>query len=99
MSNTPPPNGNGNGYSFGLQGWLKQFANLTAVGLICLMFWQAQQESYRLAREDRAMFHHELQVLHQNSRHQAEAFQQLTEAVKVLAEDLKQLKEENLKKP
>jgi hypothetical protein len=90
----PPglPAANGNGNTMGLRGRWGSVANLTAVGLICVLFYQGQQEAYRQAREDRQMFREEMRQVHEDSRRQGAAIESLTESVRTLVEEVRALK-------
>ena len=91
-TNDTPTNGNGS-LSMGLRGIWATMANLTAIALICVLFYQSEQESRRLARDDRELFRQELSRLHDDSRRQADAIKALGQAVKTLAEDVRALKQ------
>jgi hypothetical protein len=96
-TNDTPTNGNGS-LSMGLRGIWATIANLTAIALICVLFYQSEQESRRLARDDRTLFREELARLHEDGRRQADAIETLGHAVKMLAEDVRALKQ-NMAKP
>ncbi len=88
-----PPGGNGNGWSMGIKGYLGQVANLTAVALICVMFWRSQDYVWQQAKEDRAMFTREVHVMQQEHERQREALEDLARTVGRLAEEVRTLKE------
>ena len=67
--------------NLGLKDWWCQFANLTAVALVCLMFWRAQGEQFKQAHDDRIMFREELVRLHEDSMRQARALQRLADEI------------------
>lgn len=75
--------GNGN---LGLKGVWAQMTNMTAVLLICLIFYQDRHAALDAAREDRQMFREELRGMHEDSQKQWQAIHQLTIAIKALTE-------------
>lgn len=77
-------------HSMGLSGWAAVVANLSAVGLVCLMFWQSQTEQQRLAREDRAMFREVLTKLEDRADKDRDAHRELAKAVRQLADEIRQ---------
>lgn len=87
------------GWSMGLGGWTAQIANLTAVGLICLMFYQDRQESMKSTREDRALFRETIQKLSDASSEQWRAIRNLATQIKVLTEEVRKPKEEEEQGP
>lgn len=54
--------------SMGLTGIIAQIANLSAVALICVMFFFERNESRNVAKEDRAMFRESILQLSNDSR-------------------------------
>jgi hypothetical protein len=74
----PPP-------SMGLFGMLAQVANMSAVTLICVMFYQQVGENSRMAREDREVFREAVGQLRRDSDRQWSAIKRLTESVERLA--------------
>ncbi len=61
------------GWSMGLNGLSAAAANLTAVTLVCLMFYQLQSAALQMARDDRQMFRAELGRLHDDSQRKWES--------------------------
>jgi hypothetical protein len=81
----------------GLRGVWAQIANMTAVALICVLFYEDRHAALEAAREDRQLFHTAIKDLREDgkqlwnavredSRRQWEAIQRLTAAVKALAD-------------
>jgi hypothetical protein len=64
--------------AMGLKGLWAQIAQMGAIGLVMLMFYQDRHESLRVAAEDRQMFRQELKA-------QRDALDKLTDAVDKLA--------------
>ncbi len=60
--------------------------NMTAVLLICLIFYQDRHAALDAAREDRQMFREELRGMHEDSQKHWQAIHQLTLAIKALTE-------------
>lgn len=71
--------------AMGLRGWWRDLANLSAVALVCLMFYQSQSNLWSLMREDRNATLHALQTLQDG---QAET----TKAIRSLARELHKAK-------
>jgi hypothetical protein len=67
-----PKENNGNGgplvWSMGLTGVWRLVGQITAVSLICVLFYQTIHEGFRQAREDRVLFREEMASL----RHELE---------------------------
>lgn len=78
------------GWSMGLSSWAAQIANLTAVALICLMFYQDRQESLRLAREDRELFRESIKQLSETSAEQWRAIRALSTQIRALTDIIKE---------
>jgi alkanesulfonate monooxygenase SsuD/methylene tetrahydromethanopterin reductase-like flavin-dependent oxidoreductase (luciferase family) len=76
----------------GLAGWLGQMANLTATGLICLMFYQGQQVQWQQAREDRVMYTQQLEQLRADANRGRETLDSLTRSVESLADEVRELR-------
>jgi hypothetical protein len=72
-------------WSFGLSGMPATLANLTAVGVLILMFWNLQKDSQTQARDDRTMFREELQIMHGDSQRKWEAIRDNQRAVVEMA--------------
>jgi hypothetical protein len=86
-------NGAHNGrVTLGLSGWLGQVANLTAVGIICLLFWQSQERQWEREREDRAAYAAQLEAMHRDAELDRKALLDLSRAVGALADEVKALK-------
>jgi hypothetical protein len=80
-------------WSLGLQGIWAQGANLTAVFLICFLFYQYQSAFLAQAREDRSIVREELNKMHEANQKQWQAIkenqgtlEQLLREVAVLAQ-------------
>lgn len=71
-------------WSMGLRGVVGLVANCTAIGLICLMFYQDRHTTMEQYREDRAMFRDEL-------KEQRKSLNKLTRAFEELAVELKRI--------
>ena len=95
MEHRPLANGK---WSFGLGTW-GPYANLTAVALICLMFYQGTRDMQQQAREDRQMFREELRALHADNQHQQKAIHELALAVRDMTAEVKRLREERPPQP
>jgi hypothetical protein len=52
----------GSGWTMGVRGWAAQAVNVTAVALICLMFYQDRHEALKAATEDRNLYREELKA-------------------------------------
>jgi septal ring factor EnvC (AmiA/AmiB activator) len=78
--------------SMGLKGIWAQIANMTAVLLICLMFYQSQNAAIDSAREERVNFREELRLLHRDSARKADELHGLTESIKKLTEQVESKK-------
>lgn len=76
----------------GLSGWLRNLANVGAVTLICLMFYQDRHQALEAAKEDRRMFRQELDRFHAGQEKHGEAIRQLTAAIKELADQQERAK-------
>jgi flagellar biosynthesis component FlhA len=68
-------------WAFGLSGMPATLANITAVGLVMIMFWNLQKDSQTQARDDRQMFRDELAVMHADSQRKWEAINENQRAV------------------
>jgi hypothetical protein len=79
------PSSNTDKNNMGLKGIWATIANLTAVALVCLLFYQSQQEMYKQNREERQMFRDELRAFHEDSNRQWEAQKSLTRSVEKLS--------------
>lgn len=77
-------------WSMGLRGWVAQVANLTAVGVLCFLFYAAQQQQFAQQREDRQMFRQELAAQREQVARDSE---RQWEAIRGLAEEIKRLRE------
>ena len=77
-----------NKWMMGLTGFPAMIANMTAIGLICLMFYQDRQESFRMAREDRAMYREELTVMRAESQRTQKSFDDVTLSIRSLVIEL-----------
>lgn len=85
MSQTP--DAQPTGWLMGLSGVWGQLANLSAVGLMCLLLYQSVQEQYRQARDDREMFRSELQRLQRGQEDTARALQEITAELRRLKKE------------
>ena len=83
--------------AMGLKGIWAQIANVAAVTLLCVMFYQDRHQGQDQAREDRALFRQTIkdqrddsdrqwQALREDSARQWQAIRQLTSAIKHLTE-------------
>lgn len=66
----PKPTEQPNGWTMGLKGAAAAIANLTAVALICVMFYQSQLDLRAAAREDRNAYRDELRTMHTDADRQ-----------------------------
>lgn len=87
MATVPATDDKPTPWSFGLRPRLLQLANMSAVGLVLLMFYQDRHQALDQAREDRQLFREAIQRLHEDSDRQWHAIRQLTTAVRRLADD------------
>ena len=78
-----PPTGN---WQMGLKGIFALVANCTAIGLICLMFYQDRHEAMKQAREDRQMFRDELKQIRVGNH---ESSEKITRAVYELTNEIR----------
>lgn len=78
----------------GLSGWVGQAANLTAVALVCVMFWQSQERLWEQVREDREMFAAQLDGLRADATRGREALDSLSHSVESLASEVRELRRE-----
>jgi len=58
--------------SFGLSGWPKILANLTAVGVVCVLLIRGQDQLVELHQEDRQIAREELKAFRDELRSQRE---------------------------
>lgn len=90
--------------TMGLTGAIAQVANLSAVALVCVMFFMEREESRAVAREDRALFRDTVQQIGMDSRNaieqlrrdsdrQWQAIKKNTEATEKLTEVTRHLAE------
>jgi hypothetical protein len=79
-------------WKMGLSGKAFTVANMSAIGLLCLMFYQDRHEVADLAREDRVMFREELRTLHADAKNAQGAILKIAASVESLAAEIKQIK-------
>lgn len=77
------------GWSMGLEGAWKTVANLTAVGLISLLFYQLVRDMVVQIREERTMFREELGTLRQDNSRGWEVIRSTERAMKELTESIR----------
>lgn len=75
--------------TMGLRGIWAQIANITAIGLICVVFYQDRHAALEAAKEDRQLFRESVQELRRDSDRQWRAIQHLTQTVQGLDGKLK----------
>jgi hypothetical protein len=95
-----PANGAGNGWTMGLKGWLNQVSNLTAVALVCVMFFQSQQKLWDQVKEDRQQFMRlveqglkEQESVRRAQEQQRRILEDLARSTNELANEVRKLKE------
>jgi len=88
-----PTTTNGHVSSMGLKGVWAAMANLSAVALVCVMFYQSQGEQMRLAREDRQMFRDEMRATREERTLDRQALVQIVRSVESLTEEVQALKQ------
>jgi uncharacterized protein YlxW (UPF0749 family) len=69
-------------YSMGLRGWVSQLANMTAIGVICLLFAYDHTANRQQANEDRLLFREAIQVTRQSNDRLAQEIRRLTDEIK-----------------
>lgn len=74
-------------WTMGLKGVVGIVANCTAIGLICLMFYQDRHTTMEQYKEDRTMFRDEL-------REQRKAVNKLARVIEELTNEVKQRSKE-----
>jgi hypothetical protein len=80
-------------------GQFTALANMTAVAVVLIMFYEAQQRFYEQSAADRQMFREELRLMHQDSQHQWDAIRENQKATSDLAAAVRDLAEEVRRRP
>lgn len=86
---TKPGQTRAQGWSMGLDGVWKTVANLTAVGLISLLFYQLVRDMVVQIKEERTMFREELRVLREDNSREWEIIRSSERAMKELTESIR----------
>lgn len=80
-------------WSMGLKGLAGLIANCTAIGLICLMFYQDRHTTVEQSKEDRQMFREVLKEQRDVMRGHRNALEKITHSVDNLAEEVRRIRE------